>query len=324
MALKPNGSQPLVSIGIPTYNRSKSLIRALESALRQDYQNIEIIISDNASSDNTEELCQRYASKYPNIKYSRFPENLGPHENFKQVLKASSGDYFMWLADDDFIDENYVSECLCMLRENDDVVIAGGRATFLSDGVVTGVGKRFNIISESPLIRIIRYLWGVYDNSIYYGLYRRCVTDPDAMVNCLAGDWFYIAGILVNGKALTSDNTHIYRNVGGASISYESMIRILKLPSVNRWFPGTMIGITAVKEVLFNNKNYKTLSFAERVVLSSVLFCLFILVTGLYGNMRRLRYKLMTELLGMRNYNKLKGNYNALKKFTFTRFSLNV
>lgn len=306
--------KPLVSIGIPTYNRAKSLARALDSALTQRYQNIEILISDNASSDETENLCQRYVSLHGNIKYRRFHENLGPTENFRQVLKMSSGDFFMWLADDDFIEDNYVSECLNILLSHDDVMLAGGQGKWLSDGVVSGTCRQFNITSESPIVRVIRYIWGVSDNSIFYGLYRRNVALPENVNNCLAGDWFFVAGVLVSGKARTADNTLIYRSAGGTSISYKGIVRTLKLHPVNGWFPGTMIGISAVKEVMFRNSNFNKLPALKILGLALVLFFMFLLITGLYGVFNRVRYRLMTGLLGMDNYNKLKDKYFDLKR----------
>ena len=95
---------PLVSIGIPTYNRERLIGRAIESALNQDYPNIEIVISDNASTDATSEVCRRYAQEQPNVRYVRQPRNLGAIRNFDAVLRQSSGQFFMWLGDDDWLE----------------------------------------------------------------------------------------------------------------------------------------------------------------------------------------------------------------------------
>src|SRR4029078_4573899 len=105
-------TQPLVSIGIPTYNRGSLLHRSIDSALNQDFENIEIVISDNASTDETPQVCLSYAAKDRRIKYIRQTTNLGPTTNFNEVLKHASGVFFMWLGDDDWIDTSYVRTCV--------------------------------------------------------------------------------------------------------------------------------------------------------------------------------------------------------------------
>ena len=96
---------PKVSIGIPTFNRADLLRRSIESALGQDYPNIEVLVSDNASTDETPAICQGLGDR---IKYFRQSINLGPLTNFSKVLEMASGEFFMWLGDDDWIDASYV------------------------------------------------------------------------------------------------------------------------------------------------------------------------------------------------------------------------
>src|SRR5713226_3275180 len=94
--------QSLVSIGLPTHNRSASLRRAIASALAQDYRPIELIVSDNGSTDETETICRAAAEHDSRIKYLRQPENRGAAANFQAVLDHARGDFFLWLADDDW------------------------------------------------------------------------------------------------------------------------------------------------------------------------------------------------------------------------------
>ncbi len=97
---------PLLSICIPTYNREKYLQECLDSIVQQDGFNIdeiEIIISDNASQDNTEQLVHMYSEKYPNIHYHKNQENIGADRNVIAVLKYGKGSYLWWLSDDDIL-----------------------------------------------------------------------------------------------------------------------------------------------------------------------------------------------------------------------------
>src|SRR6185295_20069286 len=90
---------PLVSIGVPTYNGDQRVASAVLAVLDQHYPNLEVIISDNCSSDNTEAVCSALCKKYPVIRYFRQKENIGIISNFEFVLSQASGHYFMWIAD---------------------------------------------------------------------------------------------------------------------------------------------------------------------------------------------------------------------------------
>lgn len=101
----------LVSIGIPTYNRANSYLRySLRSAVSQTYKNIEIIVSDNCSSDNTESVVKEFDD--PRIRYYRQEENIGPVKNRNFCLEQSQGQYFLLLFDDDVIDDDFIATCM--------------------------------------------------------------------------------------------------------------------------------------------------------------------------------------------------------------------
>jgi glycosyltransferase involved in cell wall biosynthesis len=102
---------PLVTIAIPTYNRAKAYLRnAIECALGQTYENIEVVISDNCSSDNTEEIVRGYAD--PRIRYFRQSANIGANNNFNYCLEKAEGDYFLLFHDDDSIDADFIETCM--------------------------------------------------------------------------------------------------------------------------------------------------------------------------------------------------------------------
>ena len=110
-------NQPLVSVGVPVFNGEKSLARALDSLLGQDYPNLEITISDNASTDATLEICKEYFKKDSRIKYYRSEENLGSTWNFNRVFELSTGKYFMWAAHDDLCESSFVSACVKKMEQ---------------------------------------------------------------------------------------------------------------------------------------------------------------------------------------------------------------
>jgi glycosyltransferase involved in cell wall biosynthesis len=117
-------NKPLVSIGMPVYNGEKYIRQALDSLLAQDYENFELIISDNASTDDTWEICQQYAVRDSRIQLYRNDENMGAIYNFHRVLELSSGKRFMWAAHDDLWRLGFISELVGLLEATPSAVLA--------------------------------------------------------------------------------------------------------------------------------------------------------------------------------------------------------
>ncbi len=114
---------PLVSIGLPVYNGERYLRQTLDSLLGQDYGNLELILSDNASTDSTAAICREYAARDARVRYYRLRRNLGAVQNFRHVLRQARGPYFMWAAFDDLRDPRYVSACVAALEADPQAVL---------------------------------------------------------------------------------------------------------------------------------------------------------------------------------------------------------
>ncbi|MGJ8745220.1 glycosyltransferase family 2 protein [Polaribacter sp.] len=114
-------SSNLVSILIPTYNRRDLVVRAIDSALNQTYKNIEIIVSDNCSSDDTVKHLKKLYINKEQVKIFESSTNTGPVSNWVNCIKKSSGDYLKLLFSDDTLHENYIAETVKVLKENDNV-----------------------------------------------------------------------------------------------------------------------------------------------------------------------------------------------------------
>lgn len=118
-------AQPLVSIGLPTYNRPAQLKSALAGIVAQSYRNLEIIVSDNASpGDETDLVVREFMRSDPRIRYHRHPENRGQIFNFQFVLDQARGDYFLWAADDDWRHADYVQALLEQMTAAPDASLA--------------------------------------------------------------------------------------------------------------------------------------------------------------------------------------------------------
>lgn len=111
-------SSPKLSVLIPTYNREIFVKKAIESVLNQDFQDFEIICSDNASSDATFEVLQEFARKDSRIKVYENATNLGAVPNWKNCLDHASGEYVHWLWSDDWIEPNFYIDAFELLERD--------------------------------------------------------------------------------------------------------------------------------------------------------------------------------------------------------------
>ena len=105
-------SSPLVSVALPVYNGADYVRSCIDGVLSQTYSNIELVIADAGSSDETEQICRDYAARDPRVSYERASSYRGVTENYQAALERTGGDYVCFVAADDAIDERFVEECM--------------------------------------------------------------------------------------------------------------------------------------------------------------------------------------------------------------------
>jgi hypothetical protein len=131
----PAGKQPgpLLSIGLPVYNGAQHLRQSIDSLLAQDVGDLELVISDNASTDGTSGICLEYAAADSRVRYSRNAENIGAAANFNRAFDLCSGDYFMWGSDDDIWDPRFARSCIERLKHAPGAVQCTTDIVFIAD-----------------------------------------------------------------------------------------------------------------------------------------------------------------------------------------------
>ena len=107
-----NDSKPKVTAGVLCYNESKNLKPFLNLLSNQTYKNLEIVVSDNGSSDGSKEILLNIKKRYPEIKLNFFKQNRGIMQNGLKVLRMSTADYFFWVSPGDILKKNFVEECM--------------------------------------------------------------------------------------------------------------------------------------------------------------------------------------------------------------------
>jgi len=298
---------PLVTIGIPTFNRASTLGRALESALAQDYSTLEIVISDNASQDTTETLCRRYESRDRRVRYIRQPANVGPTENFNAILRIAHGEFFMWLGDDDWIDHGYVRACMDILELNQQVVLAAGRSrAYQSDGFQFW-GVRIDLPQDDSRIRLLTYFSRVGDNSTFYGVFRRSVASGMTLQNVVGGDWLFVAALAFQGRIQTTLQATVHRATGdGASASPSRIARTLKVHWIQGLFPFTSIAFSAFVDIAWRDGSYKCLLPRDRLVLAGRAWVCIMIRKAILQNAKSLVVRFARFLLGTVRYRALR------------------
>jgi glycosyltransferase involved in cell wall biosynthesis len=121
---------------MPVYNSEQLIRQALDSMLGQTYEDPEVIISDNASTDNTGTICLEYAARDQRVQHHRNPIDLGLLPNFRRVFELALGDYFMWAAADDVRPATAIEHCAAALLRNSSAVIAHGPVLVKLEGQV--------------------------------------------------------------------------------------------------------------------------------------------------------------------------------------------
>lgn len=119
---------------MPVYNGRQFIEQALDSLLAQTFTNYELLISDNASSDDTEHICAEYRKRDPRIKYFRHLFNQGASANFNFVAQKALGEYFMWAGHDDFWELDFIAQCVTALDDNPGVVLCSSDVQFIDSG----------------------------------------------------------------------------------------------------------------------------------------------------------------------------------------------
>lgn len=163
---------PVVSIGMPIYNGEKYVEKSLDDLLGQTFKDYEIIISDNGSTDRTEEICKRYESKDPRIRYYRQPQNNGSSANFYFVFNQARGEYFMWAAMDDRWDKDYITILVEALKLDESYVSAFSPFQYVDENKQPINHIQYNDYSGSNVLtRVLKFTYS-YNDAFIYGIFR--------------------------------------------------------------------------------------------------------------------------------------------------------
>jgi len=198
-----NNSIPRVSIGMPVYNGERYLPQALDSILSQTFQDYELVISDNASTDATEKICKDYCAKDSRFQYYRNSENIGASNNYRRVFDLCIGPYFRWANHDDMFAPESLARCVKILDENPSVVLTYPKTKLIdeNDAIISEYEDNLNLQSNRPCERFVKVSQQLGLVNIIYGLIRTEVLQKTALIgNFIGADPVFVAELSLHGK----------------------------------------------------------------------------------------------------------------------------
>lgn len=244
-------SDALVSVGLPVYNASDRITDVVRSVLAQDHENLELVICDNASTDDTEEVCRALAAEDPRIAYHRNATNVGLLNNFVGAMRHARGTYFRWIGDDDALDPRYVSRCLDAFAEDDRLILVTTQIEYTGpDGVTEtapydGTGLR----SDDPVTRLAELLRLFHGSHLMmdtcYGVFRRDRVLNIERRNMLNDDQVYSAKLALLGPWGHVPEVLATRN--WTYVSKPDLARKLGVSRLHAMFPNEMQSIETAR-----------------------------------------------------------------------------
>jgi len=212
----------MVSIGLPVFNGERDLAQAFDALLSQTFADFEIVVSDNASTDGTQAMCEDFARKDARVRYMRQSRNIGAPRNWNAVVHAARGQYFKWASANDFCNACFVEKCLQALMTDAQTVLAFGRTCLVDDetGETADYDGDLEIADERPRDRFTRVCRSWAMNNAQSGLFRLEVLRKTGLDRPYSGgDLELMAELALYGQFKRASDAVLYRRVGRRSMS---------------------------------------------------------------------------------------------------------
>ena len=244
-------STPKISIGIPVYNGEKFIHKCIESVLQQTNRNFEIIISDNASTDSTPEICKEFLNKDNRITFVRQNKNMGRLWNFHFLVKKAVGEYFVWVPVDTFLLPEFLERNIAVLESQDKVVGCISKIKVVDNSIdqfetqkriLKKIGLVYRPFDTLPITgnyneRIRKYLKH-FPWEMFYSVFRTkalrdsVVLNPSFLVGHDAG---LVLNILKHGEIQVVDQILIESIPVGGAFTYKFYKNIMPYYPLTKW-----------------------------------------------------------------------------------------
>lgn len=235
--------RPRISIGLPVFNGELYIKDTLESILSQKFSDFELIISDNASTDCTPEICREYAQKDNRIVYFRSKKNQGSAWNFNNAFMLSSGYYFKWTAHDDLHHPDHLLKCIQVLDRDPSVVLCYTKISNIdAQGNRTGVyDYRAQVDSIRPEERFKEVLKKKPVFALFGVIRREVLKKSPLLASYIGSDWNLLAELTLSGRFFEVPEFLFFRrnhNQAYTNKFYSKTVKIHDYRAESLWWTG--------------------------------------------------------------------------------------
>jgi glycosyltransferase involved in cell wall biosynthesis len=192
-----------VSVGMPVYNGARHVREAILSLLNQTFTDFELIISDNASTDETGLICEEFARRDSRIRYYRNTRNMGAAANYNRVFALSNAEYFKWAAHDDICGPAFLEKCVQVLDNDRSVVLCYPKAILIDEvgDRISDYDDGFHLVSSSASERLRAYFTAPGVFHPVFGVIRRPALERTPLIaNYVGSDLVLLAQLALSGK----------------------------------------------------------------------------------------------------------------------------
>ncbi|HRQ57972.1 MAG TPA: glycosyltransferase family A protein [Azoarcus taiwanensis] len=268
---------PLATVGIPVFNEARFLETSLRSILEQDYPNLEIIVSDNASTDTTFSLCTALLSHRTNTVLHRFETNQGATENFRFVAENAQGKYFMWASGHDIWSPDLISSCVELMERDPGIVVAFGTSAWIDEdgNPLPKYSGWIDTRGMQPTARLMTTVWGNMHPIL--GLIRKSALDRARPLEPVVGaDLILLAQLALQGDFAHVTSTSWCRREFRHEESHDQKVKryrsseygLTKGSMIDRTFPLLRLPLGLAQSII----DADTLRFTEKLAVLAALF----------------------------------------------------
>jgi len=217
-------TEPLVTVGLPVYNSERYLSQSIESLLGQTFREFVLVISDNASTDRTPEICLKYARDDSRVRYYRNERNIGLSANFNRVFQLAASKYLKWSSSDDYWAADMLADAVSVMESDPTIVLCYPKTTLVAEpgGGLTPYEDRLHLMEENPVARYLRLLENIRLVHQHQGLIRTDAIRRTSLLGTHTGsDINFLAELCLYGKFFEVPKYQYFRRFHPSSSSWD-------------------------------------------------------------------------------------------------------
>lgn len=226
-----------ITVGIPVYNGARHIASALESILGQTHTDLEVIVADNASTDQSAQIVEAFAARDPRVRLVRHATNMGAARNWNSLVPLARGRYFKWASSNDLVGPSMLEECMREMERDSSLVLCNGRTTLIDEqGHELGrYDHDIDATQDAPSERYNHVRLNVALNNLQSGLIRTDQLRKTLLERSYpGGDMVFLAELALYGRFRLLPRALFFRRIGADS----STLNLSGKALLEFWNPG--------------------------------------------------------------------------------------